>query len=183
LRFLLSRFFFFLFVFVCPPFFFEDYLKAGTVLTTLAADYDLSQQPESFFKQKLVSSGFFMSSIGSAISSFVATGNFQAKFCSDLQQETGFVILAEKAEPFALHGSFPLRASRRVLSGNEDDDSSQADARIVGLFVSGAHSRWRALWIAESFGGRLCGGCRMVGRAGSFWAHDEFASVTGSHSC
>jgi DNA-directed RNA polymerase I subunit RPA2 len=96
LRFLLSRFFFFLFVFVCPPFFFEDYLKAGTVLTTLAADYDLSQQPESFFKQKLVSSGFFMSSIGSAISSFVATGNFQAKFCSDLQQETGFVILAEK---------------------------------------------------------------------------------------
>lgn len=65
-------------------------------MTKLAAEYNLSQEPESFFKQKIVSSGFFMHSIGSAVSSFIATGNFQAKFCSDLQQESGFVILAEK---------------------------------------------------------------------------------------
>lgn len=70
--------------------------QAGVVLTKLAGEHDLSRQPEVFFKQKITSAGFFMNSIGAAVSSFVATGNFQAKFCSDLQQESGFVILAEK---------------------------------------------------------------------------------------
>ncbi len=65
-------------------------------MTKLAAENDLSRQPEAFFKQKITSSGFFLNSIGAAVSSFIATGNFQAKFCSDLQQESGFVILAEK---------------------------------------------------------------------------------------
>ena len=34
--------------------------------------------------------------IGNGVRTFLATGNFQAKFCSDYQQETGFVIMGEK---------------------------------------------------------------------------------------
>lgn len=34
--------------------------------------------------------------LGPQLRSFLATGNFVAKFCTDLQQETGFVIMAEK---------------------------------------------------------------------------------------
>jgi DNA-directed RNA polymerase I subunit RPA2 len=65
-------------------------------LTNLASEIDLSSQSEAFFKQKITSAAFWVPTIGPAITSFAATGNFLPKFCSDMQQESGFVILAEK---------------------------------------------------------------------------------------
>jgi DNA-directed RNA polymerase I subunit RPA2 len=70
--------------------------QATTQLNKLMAAHDLSSQNEAFFRKNLFGSSSSAVNVGSPLTAFVATGNFVAKFCSDLQQESGFVILAEK---------------------------------------------------------------------------------------
>ncbi len=70
--------------------------QLSTQLTKLMTNVDLSQQNEAFFKKSLFSGHSVSVNVGAPLTTFVATGNFISKFCSDLQQESGFVILAEK---------------------------------------------------------------------------------------
>jgi DNA-directed RNA polymerase I subunit RPA2 len=70
---------------------FQNLLTAGRVLTkALLKDDDVSSDK---FQATLKSC---YNPISNGVKNFLATGNFSPRFCSDLQQTNGFVVMAEK---------------------------------------------------------------------------------------
>ena len=68
---------------------------AAAQLTKLSQTVSLEAQDEKYFRKNVFGPSSLFP-ICTTVTTFVATGNFISKFCSDLQQESGFVILAEK---------------------------------------------------------------------------------------
>lgn len=85
---------------------FQSLLMAGRVLTKqLLKDPNVETEKfETAFKSSF-------NAIGKGVTNFLATGNFSPRFCSDLQQTNGFVVMADKLN--ALRFTAHFRAVHR----------------------------------------------------------------------